>query len=49
MVGSGIRKKPIPDLGSGGQKGTGSGSTALVFVQPSIDRYLYICVYVCFV
>jgi hypothetical protein len=24
MVGSGIRKKPIPDPGSGGQKGTGS-------------------------
>jgi hypothetical protein len=23
-VGSGIRKKPIPDPGSGGQKGTGS-------------------------
>jgi hypothetical protein len=24
MVGSGIRKKPIPDPGSRGQKGTGS-------------------------
>jgi hypothetical protein len=24
MVGSGIRKKPIPDPGSGGKKGTGS-------------------------
>jgi hypothetical protein len=28
---SGIRKKPIPDPGSRGQKGTGSGSTTLVF------------------
>jgi hypothetical protein len=26
MVGSGIRKKTIPDPGSGGQKGPGSGS-----------------------
>ncbi len=29
MVGSGIQKKPIPDPGSGGQKGTGSGSATL--------------------
>jgi hypothetical protein len=27
---SGIRKKPIPDPGSRGQKGTGSGSATLV-------------------
>jgi hypothetical protein len=31
MVGSGIRKKPIPDPGSGGQKGPGSGSATLLF------------------
>jgi len=30
MVGSGIRKKPIPDPGSRGPKGTGSGSATLV-------------------
>ncbi len=30
MVGSGIRKKPIPDPGSGGKKGPGSGSATLV-------------------
>jgi hypothetical protein len=28
MVGSGIRKKPIPDPGSRGQKGPGSGSAS---------------------
>jgi hypothetical protein len=28
-LGSGIRKKPIPDPGSRGQKGTGSGSATL--------------------
>ena len=30
-LGTGIRKKPIPDPGSRGQKGTGSGSATLVF------------------
>jgi hypothetical protein len=29
-LGSGIRKKPIPDPGSRGQKGTGSGSATLI-------------------
>jgi hypothetical protein len=31
MVGSGIRKKPIPDPGSRGKKDPGSGSATLVF------------------
>ncbi len=31
-LGSGIRKKPIPDPGSRGQKGTGSGSATLMDV-----------------
>jgi hypothetical protein len=35
---SGIRKKPIPDPGSRGQKGTGSGSVTL---QISIGKVLY--------
>jgi len=30
MVGSGIRKKPIPDPGSGGQKGTGSATLSTI-------------------
>jgi hypothetical protein len=29
-LGTGIRKKPIPDPGSRGQKGTGSGSATLL-------------------
>jgi hypothetical protein len=30
-LGSGIRKKPIPDPGSRGQKDPGSGSATLIF------------------
>jgi hypothetical protein len=30
-LGSGIRKKPIPDPGSRGQKGNGSGSATLLY------------------
>jgi hypothetical protein len=45
MVGSGIRKKPIPDPGSGGQKDTGSrirntaitGTVTTNYIKPELD------------
>jgi hypothetical protein len=39
-LGSGIQKKPIPDPGSRGQKGPGSGSaTLLVYKMSKLDSF----------